>query len=118
MTLLTNSNIYVTIPPLTGIRIAEYLLSPVQKVAWSLTPAPAEGGAGSKRTALGCDPGAGCSAAMARVLTCAYTVASPETGAPAPRFGAPLPSGEGKWAAEMEYQPFPETRMDARSHKA
>src|SRR3990172_845324 len=42
---------------------------------------------------LGCDPGAGCSAALARVLTCAFTVASPETGAPAPRFGAPSPLG-------------------------
>src|SRR5262245_16411332 len=28
-----------------------------------------------------------------RVLTCASTVASPETGAPAPRFGAPLSRG-------------------------
>ena len=47
----------------------------------TLTPAPAEGGAGSKRTVLGCDPGAGCSAAIARVLTCAFTVASPKSGA-------------------------------------
>ena len=58
-------------------------------------PAPAEGGAGSKRIVLGCDPGAGCGAEIARVLTCASTVTSPETGAPAPRFGAPPPQGEG-----------------------
>src|SRR4249920_1928120 len=54
-------------------------------------PAPAEGGAGSKRIVLGCDPGAGCSAAMVRVLVCAYTVASSRKGAPVPRSGAPLP---------------------------
>ena len=55
--------------------------------------APAEGGAGSKRIVLGCDPGAGCSAEIARVLTYASTVTSPETGAPVPRFGAPSPLG-------------------------
>jgi very-short-patch-repair endonuclease len=59
-------------------------------------PAPAEGGAGSKRIMLGCDPGAGCSAEIVRVLMCAYTVASPETGAPAPRSGAPLPVHTGR----------------------
>jgi hypothetical protein len=59
-------------------------------------PAPAEGGAGSKRIVLGCDPAAGCRAAIERVLMCAFTVASPETGAPAPRFGAPLPVHTGR----------------------
>ena len=58
--------------------------------------APAEGGAGSKRIVLGCDPGAGCSTEIARVLTCASTVASPKTGAPVPRSGAPSPWGEGE----------------------
>ncbi len=104
-------------------------------------PAPAEGGAGSKRIMLGCapasvsgtvvrdgaraaarnstafrgrsllphpaahtesqrHPGAGCSAEIVRVLMCAYTVASPETGAPAPRSGAPLPAHTGRGNSE------------------
>ena len=58
---------------------------------------------------LGCDPEAGCSAAIARVLTCAYTVASPETGVPAQRFGAPSPRGRGeKYGAELSGQPIPQ----------
>ena len=68
-------------------------------------PTPAEGGAGSKRIVLGCDPGAGCSAATARVLMCAYTVASPRNGAPAPRSGAPLPQNRGRGNFEMGSHP-------------
>src|SRR5688572_33040968 len=53
------------------------------------TKRPAQGGAGSKRCVLGCDPGAGQESARdCACLTRAFTVASPETGAPAPRFGA------------------------------
>ena len=53
------------------------------------TKRPAQGGAGSKRCVLGCDPGAGQeSAGNCAFLTRAFTVASPETGAPAPRSGA------------------------------
>ena len=43
---------------------------------------PAQGGAGSKRLMLGCDPGAGQESARdCAFLTRAFTVASPETGA-------------------------------------
>src|SRR5688572_33482205 len=53
------------------------------------TKRPAQGGAGSKRCVLGCDPGAGQESAMdCAFLTRAFTVASPEAGAPAPRSGA------------------------------
>src|SRR5262245_39412542 len=40
---------------------------------------------------------------VARVLTCAFTVASPETGAPAPRCGAPPLEGEGIESLATQY---------------
>ncbi len=59
-------------------------------------PAPAEGGAGSVGMADGCDPAAGCSAENSAFLR-APPRSHPHTrhGAPAPRFGAPPPEGEG-----------------------
>jgi hypothetical protein len=51
------------------------------------TKCPAQGGAGSKRCMLGCDPGAGQESAGCAVLTRACTVASRKR-VPAPRSGA------------------------------
>jgi len=51
------------------------------------TKCPVQGGAGSKRFMLGCDPGAGQESAGCAVLTRACTVASRKR-APAPRSGA------------------------------
>src|SRR5688572_30115212 len=51
------------------------------------TKCPAQGGAGSKRLVLGCDPGAGRGSAGCAVLTPACTVASRKR-VPAPRSGA------------------------------
>ena len=40
-------------------------------------------------------------------LLIGFTVASPETGAPAPRFGAPLPKGEGIFSLLPSLIPSP-----------
>ena len=76
---------------------------------------PAEGGAGSVGFADGCDPGAGFRAEeTARSCVPARSHPHIRHGAPAPRFGTPLPSGEGKVRREMTYRSFPNDRMGAR----
>src|SRR5688572_30408406 len=58
-------------------------------------PPPAEGGAGSKRLVLGCDPGAGCCAASSPRAYVRLHGRIPGNRAPAPRSGALPPEGEG-----------------------
>ena len=65
------------------------------------TKCPAQGGAGSKRCVLGCDPGAGQWSAGCAVLTRAFTVASRKR-VPAPRSGA-LPILAATPARASEY---------------